>query len=200
MHQCHLGTEEDEKDGEYVISKILFQQQQLKQGEKGEHDAAERTDVTITKADPATPKSISPDPPRNERLALSDLVANYMIGLISTHSVEMLNENAEVEVALDVEVPPEIEAALDVEVLQRLKSLLRLRQCKPIVTCNFETKLIGMKMWMTLITMFRITLNGGIVSHRTSWILSSSWWGYLCVMNSSQVSRLIEMEAGTTKT
>lgn len=29
MHQYHLGTNEDEKDGEYVVSKIFFQTQKL---------------------------------------------------------------------------------------------------------------------------------------------------------------------------
>ncbi|KAG9145500.1 hypothetical protein Leryth_026470 [Lithospermum erythrorhizon] len=29
MHQYHLGTQEDEKEGEYVVSKIFYQQQQL---------------------------------------------------------------------------------------------------------------------------------------------------------------------------
>jgi len=33
MHQYHLGTGEDEKEGEYVVSKLFFQQQ-FKPGEK----------------------------------------------------------------------------------------------------------------------------------------------------------------------
>lgn len=34
MHQYHLGTNEDEKDGEYVVSKLFYQQQAQKTGEK----------------------------------------------------------------------------------------------------------------------------------------------------------------------
>ncbi|GLT91752.1 hypothetical protein SLE2022_096250 [Rubroshorea leprosula] len=66
MHQYHLGTEEDEKDGEYVISKISYQQQQPKQGDKTEQDLPEITDTT-TKADPVTPMSVTPEPPCSER-------------------------------------------------------------------------------------------------------------------------------------
>lgn len=67
MHQYHLGTEEDEKDGEYVISKIFYQQHQVKQVDKTDEDIAETTDVNTVKVDPVTPKSSTPDPPRGER-------------------------------------------------------------------------------------------------------------------------------------
>ncbi|XWS64352.1 hypothetical protein CRYUN_Cryun06bG0179000 [Craigia yunnanensis] len=67
MHQYHLGTEEDEKDGEYVISKIFHQQQQTKQGDQTEQDLPEMTDRMIVKVDPVTPKSVTPDPPRTGR-------------------------------------------------------------------------------------------------------------------------------------
>ena len=62
MHQYHLGTEEDEKDGEYVISKVFYQQQQVKLGEKDDHDIPETNETTVVKADPVTP-----EPPRNEK-------------------------------------------------------------------------------------------------------------------------------------
>ncbi|KAK8657629.1 hypothetical protein V6N13_035858 [Hibiscus sabdariffa] len=69
MHQYHLGTDEDEKDGEYVISKIFLQQQQqqTKQADKTEQDVPETTDTMIVKVDPVTPKSVTPDPPRTGR-------------------------------------------------------------------------------------------------------------------------------------
>ncbi|KAK8322891.1 hypothetical protein V6Z11_A12G199100 [Gossypium hirsutum] len=67
MHQYHLGTEEDEKDGEYVISKIFHQQQQPKQGDKTEQDLSETTETMIVRVDPVTPKSVTPDPPRTGR-------------------------------------------------------------------------------------------------------------------------------------
>ncbi|KAL5553505.1 hypothetical protein UlMin_040906 [Ulmus minor] len=64
MHQYHLGTEEDEKEGEYVISKVFYQ---VKQGDKTDPDIAESNDAIIAKVDPLTPKSVTPDPPRSER-------------------------------------------------------------------------------------------------------------------------------------
>ncbi|XP_028220772.1 SUPPRESSOR OF GAMMA RESPONSE 1-like isoform X2 [Glycine soja] len=67
MHQYHLGTEEDEKDGEYAISKVFYQQQQVKFGEKDDQDIPEITEATTVKVDPATPKSVTPEPPRIEK-------------------------------------------------------------------------------------------------------------------------------------
>lgn len=68
MHQYHLGTEEDEKDREYVISKLFYQQQQqVKQGEKTDQDFPEVTGPVIGRVVPVTPKSVTPDPPRSER-------------------------------------------------------------------------------------------------------------------------------------
>lgn len=66
MHQYHLGTEEDEREGEYVISKVFYQQQQVKQSEKNEVEVPE-DDVMIVKVDPVTPKSLTPEAPRTER-------------------------------------------------------------------------------------------------------------------------------------
>lgn len=67
MHQYHLGIEEEEKDGEYVISKVFYQQQQIKQSDKNGEDNADTTDDIVVKVDPVTPKSVTPEPPRNER-------------------------------------------------------------------------------------------------------------------------------------
>lgn len=61
MHQYHLGTDEDEKDGEYVISKIYYQQQQVKQADKTDQNSPESIDPVI-QADPVTPKSVIPEP------------------------------------------------------------------------------------------------------------------------------------------
>lgn len=69
MHQYHLGTGEDEMDGEFVISKIFYdhQQQQLEQGDKNKQNNQERVDTTTMKVDPPTPESVTPDPPCAER-------------------------------------------------------------------------------------------------------------------------------------
>ncbi|KAG8382941.1 hypothetical protein BUALT_Bualt05G0132200 [Buddleja alternifolia] len=67
MHQYHLGTGEDEREGEYVISKVFYQQQQVKQNERSEEDVPEGFDNTIVKVNPVTPMSVTPEPPRTER-------------------------------------------------------------------------------------------------------------------------------------
>ncbi|KAJ7954055.1 NAC domain-containing protein [Quillaja saponaria] len=64
MHQYHLGIEEDEKDGQYVISKVSYQQQQVKVGEQNDLNIPENTESTIPKVDPVTPKSVTTEPPR----------------------------------------------------------------------------------------------------------------------------------------
>ena len=66
MHQYHLGTGEDEMEGEYVISKVFYQQQ-VKQTDKSEQELPENTDVVMEKVDPVTPKSVTPEPPHIER-------------------------------------------------------------------------------------------------------------------------------------
>ncbi|XP_076922543.1 SUPPRESSOR OF GAMMA RESPONSE 1-like [Bidens hawaiensis] len=68
MHQYHLGTGEDEKEGEYVISKIFYQQQlQSKANGKDEEIVVADFDFPVVKADPVTPKSVTTEPPRAER-------------------------------------------------------------------------------------------------------------------------------------
>ncbi|KAF9677314.1 hypothetical protein SADUNF_Sadunf08G0095000 [Salix dunnii] len=67
MHQYHLGTGEDERDGEDVVSKIFYQQQATNKGEKPEEDLSEIANAVVVKVDPVTPKSVTPDPPRAER-------------------------------------------------------------------------------------------------------------------------------------
>ncbi|PWA41506.1 NAC (No Apical Meristem) domain transcriptional regulator superfamily protein [Artemisia annua] len=68
MHQYHLGTAEDEKDGEYVISKVFYQQQtNTKANGKDEDIVLEDINDPIVKVDPVTPKSVTPEPPRAER-------------------------------------------------------------------------------------------------------------------------------------
>ncbi|KAG5056382.1 SUPPRESSOR OF GAMMA RESPONSE 1 [Glycine max] len=58
MHQYHLGSEEDEKDDEYVVSKIFYQRQ--KQSEKNEENTVVEDSNIAAQAGPRTPK---PNPP-----------------------------------------------------------------------------------------------------------------------------------------
>nr|GMD77117.1 NAC domain-containing protein 8 [Ipomoea batatas] len=66
MHQYHLGTGEDEREGEYVVSKVFYQQQQVKQSEKNELESPEETECLDGKKDPSTPKTVTPEPLHTE--------------------------------------------------------------------------------------------------------------------------------------
>ncbi|XP_047176867.1 SUPPRESSOR OF GAMMA RESPONSE 1 [Vigna umbellata] len=66
MHEYHLGAKEDENDGEYIFSKVFYQQQ-VKLGDKDDQDVTEATESTIVKVVPNTPKLVTLDPPCNKR-------------------------------------------------------------------------------------------------------------------------------------
>ncbi|KAI6676997.1 hypothetical protein NL676_037793 [Syzygium grande] len=113
MHQYHLGTEEDEKDGEFVISKIFYdhQSQQLEQGENNEQNNRERVDATTVKVDPVTPKSVTPDPPCTERRSCdSDQVQDSACGGPLAQHVEM--QCADPDGQLEIENPQHHEQTL----------------------------------------------------------------------------------------
>lgn len=108
MHQYHLGTEEDETEGEYVISKVFYQQQQLKQSGKEEEHTPEAIDAAIVKVDPVTPKSATPDPPRAER-RVSDSEARQgftitCIGPSAKHEMEGIEKEKKLEIAFEKSV------------------------------------------------------------------------------------------------
>lgn len=68
MHQYHLGTGEDEMEGDYVISKVFYQQQQVKQSEKGEAPLSDGIDdALVTDVHQISPKSVTPETSRPER-------------------------------------------------------------------------------------------------------------------------------------
>ncbi|KAM7512508.1 hypothetical protein LguiB_011383 [Lonicera macranthoides] len=76
MHQYHLGTDEDEKQGEYVVSKIFYQQQ--KQSEKNENPViVEEADTgVLSRTSPMTPKTNDTNPPRPGKFVSSDGVTD----------------------------------------------------------------------------------------------------------------------------
>lgn len=65
MHQYHLGTEEDEREGELVVSKIFFQSP-AKPPEEIAMDAAapDELEKLAAAVSPRTPKTSTPFPPR----------------------------------------------------------------------------------------------------------------------------------------
>ncbi|XP_065879039.1 SUPPRESSOR OF GAMMA RESPONSE 1-like [Euphorbia lathyris] len=67
MHQYHLGRDEDEKEGQYVVSKIFYQQQK-------HIDAIgdESLDVLAFQSSPRTPNPNPPNPPRPWKSDVAD--------------------------------------------------------------------------------------------------------------------------------
>ncbi|KAG6578671.1 SUPPRESSOR OF GAMMA RESPONSE 1, partial [Cucurbita argyrosperma subsp. sororia] len=74
IHQYHLGTEEDEKEGEYVLSKISYQQpkQCIK---SGDNMLIEDFDAMLRHSSPRTPKPNPPVPPRSGKSFVSNGVS-----------------------------------------------------------------------------------------------------------------------------
>ncbi|GLT65106.1 hypothetical protein SLA2020_375580 [Shorea laevis] len=71
MHQYHLGNDEDEKEGEYVVSKIFYQQP--KQTDKNdESQVIEEQDNLTLHTSPRTPKTVPPNPPRSGKSMVDD--------------------------------------------------------------------------------------------------------------------------------
>ncbi|KAG8652266.1 SUPPRESSOR OF GAMMA RESPONSE 1 [Manihot esculenta] len=108
MHQYHLGTGEDEREGEHVVSKIFYQQQQTNKCDKTEDYLLENVDTVIAKVDPLTPKSVTPEPPRTERrcpdfdLGKESIVTNDCTDLFTQQPVR---EDVEVQVQSECEYP-----------------------------------------------------------------------------------------------
>ncbi|OVA20812.1 NAC domain [Macleaya cordata] len=76
MHQYHLGTKEEEIEGEFVVSKIFYQQQP-KHMDKSEMDSIpiiEEYAMLGVQASPSTPKTNTPNLPRPEKRAKLDQV------------------------------------------------------------------------------------------------------------------------------
>ncbi|XP_057853720.1 SUPPRESSOR OF GAMMA RESPONSE 1 isoform X2 [Cryptomeria japonica] len=69
MHQYHLGLDEDEKDGEFVVSKVFYQQES--KFEKNDQVHQEYPSTSTSKGDPETPNAITPPlQPRNTHACL----------------------------------------------------------------------------------------------------------------------------------
>ncbi|KAL8139817.1 hypothetical protein V2J09_005838 [Rumex salicifolius] len=69
MHQYHLGMEEDEKEDEYVVSKILYQQQK---GTEKEDKSITAHEEPLDVMNPIGPNTPTPNPPRPGTSSLYD--------------------------------------------------------------------------------------------------------------------------------
>ncbi|XP_047973478.1 SUPPRESSOR OF GAMMA RESPONSE 1-like isoform X1 [Salvia hispanica] len=93
MHQYHLGSDEDEKEGEYVVSKIFHQQE--KETDKNENPTLlkEEANVKAVPVIPMTPKTTTPDPPRLDQTPYSDCLSNdYFLKSLLLQETEHLKE------------------------------------------------------------------------------------------------------------
>ncbi|KAK8455290.1 hypothetical protein SEVIR_4G198400v4 [Setaria viridis] len=90
MHQYHLGTGEDEKEGEYVVSKLFFQQQ-FKPGEKNAQE--------LTTADGLESMAAEADIPDFTTLPSEELVGTIQeIAQNPDHNPYQVNENCEINI------------------------------------------------------------------------------------------------------
>ncbi|CAK7328137.1 unnamed protein product [Dovyalis caffra] len=108
MHQYHLGTDEDEREGEYVVSKVFYQQ---KQTEKNDDIVlTEDNDILSHQTSPRTPNPNPPNPPRPGTSVMYDDVADDNIMQLAVQKKEIKEEAPVVPVDVfqlegDVEYP-----------------------------------------------------------------------------------------------
>ena len=89
MHQYHLGTGEDEKEGEYVLSKIYYQQPKQSENNENTH-IIEESDTKALQASPKTPNSYPPIPPRHGKSIMNDDIADTNLFQSSFKVVKVL--------------------------------------------------------------------------------------------------------------
>ncbi|PON47622.1 NAC domain containing protein [Trema orientale] len=91
MHQYHLGAEEDEKEGEYVVSKIYYQQPKQSENNETNHPI-EEFDTKALQAIPKTPNSDPPVPPRHGKSIPNDDITDTNLFQSSAKEGGLLEE------------------------------------------------------------------------------------------------------------
>ncbi|CAL5368287.1 unnamed protein product [Camellia sinensis] len=77
MHQYHLGTDEDEIEGQFVVSKIFSQPQKQIDNSVKSH-VIEDFDMGTIQTSPRTPKTNTPNPPRpGKSFSCDDMIDDY---------------------------------------------------------------------------------------------------------------------------
>ncbi|KAL7094882.1 hypothetical protein ACP275_11G132700 [Erythranthe tilingii] len=97
MHQYHLGSDEDEREGEYVVSKIFYQPQKErdKKNEASliiEEECNNNNNIVKVEVIPRTPKTNTPDPPRSEKTPVSDCFSDGYLTELLAQDFEYLKE------------------------------------------------------------------------------------------------------------
>ncbi|XP_042015726.1 SUPPRESSOR OF GAMMA RESPONSE 1-like isoform X2 [Salvia splendens] len=92
MHQYHLGSDKDEKEGEYVVSKIFHQPEKESEKVGSLTLVKEESDVHVKAVHviPMTPKMTTPDPPCQDQTPYSDSDDYFLQSLLQ--ETEHLNE------------------------------------------------------------------------------------------------------------
>ncbi|XP_047971444.1 SUPPRESSOR OF GAMMA RESPONSE 1-like isoform X2 [Salvia hispanica] len=92
MHQYHLGSDEHEKEGEYVVSKIFHRPKKESEKVGSLTLGKEESDVKAVPVIPMMPKTTTPDPPRQDQSPYSDChLDDYFLQSLLEES-EHLNE------------------------------------------------------------------------------------------------------------
>ncbi|XVF16332.1 hypothetical protein REPUB_Repub10bG0022300 [Reevesia pubescens] len=78
MHQYHLGNEEEEHNGEYVVSKISYQQQKQTDKNVDNSPMIEEPDNLTVRTSPRTPITVPPNPPRPWKSMIYDDIDENM--------------------------------------------------------------------------------------------------------------------------
>ncbi|KAL6960534.1 hypothetical protein U1Q18_038297 [Sarracenia purpurea var. burkii] len=94
MHQYHLGITEDEIEGQYVVSKILYQQQKQNDNTNIPHVIEDSNGGTI-QTSPRTPNTRTPNPPRPERsVSYDDVTDDYVLESSAHEEAELITETS----------------------------------------------------------------------------------------------------------
>ncbi|KAM7279993.1 hypothetical protein ACFE04_007127 [Oxalis oulophora] len=99
LHQLHLGAEEDEQQGEYVVSRIMYKCEESLLSEDLDKTTP-RTPSACTI--PRTPSAYTPDPPRPGSLLVDDYVVdNYQAESFPGLEEELTSYGAEDVIGID---------------------------------------------------------------------------------------------------
>ncbi|XP_059670066.1 SUPPRESSOR OF GAMMA RESPONSE 1 [Cornus florida] len=98
MHQYHLGTYEHENEGQYVVSKIFYQQQ--KQTDKNDNSPmVEESDLGMIRTSPRTPKTNTPNPPRPGKSVSCDDITDDYVSSSSAQEAKFIVEKSPPSIA-----------------------------------------------------------------------------------------------------
>ncbi|XP_021748824.1 SUPPRESSOR OF GAMMA RESPONSE 1-like [Chenopodium quinoa] len=79
MHQYHLGSEDDEKDDAFVVSKIFYQQSKQTETEDNGVAATDDSNAVLNPYCPKTPKIVTPNPPRGSSAHCDDALDDNVL-------------------------------------------------------------------------------------------------------------------------